>query len=275
VNPKSLAGKVVASSGLVLTPEKLPAYLAELEELKTYAKEKYGMILLAGVEVNKDSLIPNKATHLLCIDIKAPIDPSLSLEKIADQVHQQGGVTVVAHPDYFYNLREGAPRNWEFHTRNQFKQIERARFFHDGWEVANGNFVFPKVAEKVEEMGLSGLGNSDCHAKPHHMNTWRTVMFAEKEPEEIKLKLRSGEMFVNHDDHPDVLYQPKDLIGLKGGRYTFEQIDAKKASNESEFAENSEGVKKATVEKSGKGTEAPKPSISMPEASEEECSVKL
>ncbi len=265
VNPNCVAGKIVASTGLVLTPEKLPAYLAEIEEMKIYAKEKYGMILMAGVEVNKDSLIPNQATHLLCIDLKGPIDPSQSLEKIADQVHSQGGVTVVAHPDYFWNLREGAPRNWEFHTRNQFKQIDRSRFFHDGWEIANSNFVFPKVAEKVEELGLTGIGDSDSHFKPHHLSTWRTVMFGEKEPEEIKLNLRKGEVFIKHDEH-DTLYIAKDLTAVQGGRYNFQDLDAKQAENiaaetGSEVAQvKTEGAAiPTTAPASGEATPTPSP----------------
>ena len=100
VDPRTLLGRLAGMTGLVLTPDDLPEYFRALDEERNRAWAKYRMILFPGLEFNHDGLTAKRSAHLLGVDLREPIDPSLSLKEICQRIRQQGGLTIAAHPHH-------------------------------------------------------------------------------------------------------------------------------------------------------------------------------
>ena len=79
-DPKRLLGKLVNLTGLVIPPGEMEAYFEEIEREKKRAWAKYDLMLMTGVEFNKDGYTAKTSTHLLGVDLKQPIDPSLGYQ---------------------------------------------------------------------------------------------------------------------------------------------------------------------------------------------------
>ena len=78
-DPKRLLGKLVNLTGLVIPPDEVARYFAAIEREKKRAWSQYKLLLMAGIEFNKDGYTPKTSAHLLGVDLKKPIDPSLDL----------------------------------------------------------------------------------------------------------------------------------------------------------------------------------------------------
>lgn len=69
-------------------------YLQTLWNEARRAWEKYNMLLIPGTELT------NENYHILAIDIKQYVDPTLPVEKIIKDVHRQSGIAVACHPHH-------------------------------------------------------------------------------------------------------------------------------------------------------------------------------
>lgn len=175
-----LLGKVCNLSGLVLPFTQIEEYFEVLERERKRAREKYGMLLLTGLEFNKDGLGPKSSTHLLGVDLKEPIDPSQDLDAIIHAIHAQGGLTIAAHPHLISSA-------WGKNTLFLWENQEKYKPLIDAWEIGNRDDLFNPVGLKR----LPFIANSDFH-KPKHIRSWKTVLFCEKEPEAIKACIRAN-----------------------------------------------------------------------------------
>lgn len=175
-----LLGKVCNLSGLVLPFSQIEEYFEVLARERKRAWEKYEMLLLTGLEFNKDGLGPKSSTHLLGVDLQAPIDPSLDLDTIIHAIHEQGGLTIAAHP----HLVSSA---WGKNTLYLWENQEKYKPLIDAWEIGNRDDLFNPIGLKR----LPFIANSDFH-KPKHIRSWKTVLFCEKEPEAIKACIRAN-----------------------------------------------------------------------------------
>ena len=72
--------------------------IATLARERARAWRKYKMIVLTGIEFNKDGYTRKSSAHLLGIDLKAPIPSALDLTETIAQIHAQGGLAVASHP---------------------------------------------------------------------------------------------------------------------------------------------------------------------------------
>ena len=75
-DPKKLLGKVCKWSNLVLGPEMLEDYFAAIQLEKQRAWDEYELLLMTGLEFNKDGYTRKTSAHLLGVDLQSPIDPS-------------------------------------------------------------------------------------------------------------------------------------------------------------------------------------------------------
>ena len=173
-----LIGRMTNLSGLVLTLDQVDEYFDVIQEEKRRALEKYKMIVLTGLEFNKDGLTRKSSAHLLAIDLKKPIDPGLSIPQTIAEIHAQGALAVASHPHEFKT-------HWGRNTLYFWENIDRYAPLLDAWEVANRDDIFNPIGLKR----LPFLANSDFH-KPKHIFSWKTVLFCEKEPEAIKQCIR-------------------------------------------------------------------------------------
>ncbi len=171
---KTMIGKVVSTTGLVLRYNELGEYFEVLAKERERAMKKYGLLLLTGLEFNKDGYTANSSAHLLGVDLKAPIDPRLEIKELIHEIQKQGGLAIAAHPHRFNNLLN-------HHTLYLWENQDEYAPLLDAWEIANRNDIFNPVGLKR----LPFVANSDLH-KPKHIYSWKTMLFCEKNPEAIK-----------------------------------------------------------------------------------------
>jgi len=173
-----LLGKMTNLTGLVLTLDQVEEYFQTIQSEKKRALNKYGMILMTGLEFNKDGLTRKSSAHLLAIDLKEPIDPGLSITQTIAEIHAQGALAIASHPHEFKT-------HWGKNTLYFWENIHQYAPLLDAWEVANRDDLFNPIGLKR----LPFVANSDFH-KPKHIFSWKTVLFCEKDPEAVKQCIR-------------------------------------------------------------------------------------
>jgi len=171
-------GRMTNLTGMVLTLDQVEDYFETIEKEKKRALEKYRLILLAGLEFNKDGLTKRSSAHLLAVDLKKPISPSLPITQTIAEIHAQGALAIASHPHEFKT-------HWGKNTLYFWEHIDQYAPLLDAWEVANRDDIFNPIGLKR----LPFVANSDFH-KPKHIFSWKTVLFCEKEPEAIKQCVR-------------------------------------------------------------------------------------
>ena len=171
-------GRMTNLTGLVLTLDQVEDYFETIEKEKKRALEKYRLILLGGLEFNKDGLTRRSSAHLLAVDLKKPISPSLPITQTIAEIHAQGALAIASHPHEFKT-------HWGKNTLYFWEHIDQYAPLLDAWEVANRDDIFNPIGLKR----LPFVANSDFH-KPKHIFSWKTVLFCEKEPEAIKQCVR-------------------------------------------------------------------------------------
>ncbi|MGH7967615.1 MAG: MGDG synthase family glycosyltransferase, partial [Limisphaerales bacterium] len=180
-DPRRLIGRFSELLNLTVAQEQLDEYYDVLERERRRAWRKYDMLVMTGLEFNKEGLTRKTSGHLLGLDLKAPISPSLSFVEIIAQIHSQGGLAVAAHPHVMKS-------EWGKNTLFLWENQEIFAPIIDAWEIANRNNIFTPVGLKR----LAFLANSDFH-KPKHIYSWKTLLHCDKDPEAIKDCIRRNE----------------------------------------------------------------------------------
>jgi processive 1,2-diacylglycerol beta-glucosyltransferase len=171
-------GRVTSLTGLVLTRDQIDEYFEAVEREKKRALDKYNLLLMTGLEFNKDGLTKRSSAHLLAVDLKQPIDPGLGIIQTIAEIHAQGALAIASHPHEFKT-------HWGKNTLYFWENIDQFAPLLDAWEVANRDDIFNPIGLKR----LPFVANSDFH-KPKHIFSWKTVLFCEKDPEAIKQCIR-------------------------------------------------------------------------------------
>ena len=168
----SLLGRVARYLGRTLTPEDFPHYLAEIDAEAERAREQYGMLVIPGFELTKNSLSNHRSAHLLGIGVRDYVPADGDPREAARSIRERGGIAVAAHP---VNTRKLEKQTYHLWDRRRELESEL-----DAWEVASGAHLFDEVLES----GLPMLANSDFH-RESHLSSWKTVVDAEFHPEAI------------------------------------------------------------------------------------------
>jgi processive 1,2-diacylglycerol beta-glucosyltransferase len=217
-DPQRLLGKIVNLTGLVIPPDRVAAYFEAIEREKKRAWARYNLLLMTGVEFNKDGYTAKTSTHLLGVDLKQPIDPSLDIKGLIAEIHAQGGLAIASHP---HEMKS----HWGKDTLYLWEHVDEYAPLLDAWEVANRDDIFNPVGLKK----LPFIASSDFH-KPKHIHSWKTVLYCEKEAEAIKHCIRvnrdvSLTLYRDHrfglDEAPEsapeiAAYQPAPLAAQAG-----------------------------------------------------------
>ena len=180
-DPRRLIGKLAKLTNMTVSEEQLGEYFEVIARERQRAWRKYNMIVMTGIEFNKDGYTKKTSAHLLGIDLKAPIDSALDLPETIAHIHAQGGLAVASHPHIMKS-------EWGKNTLYLWEHHEQFAPLIDAWEIANRHNIFDCVGMKR----LPFLGNSDFH-KPKHIYSWKTLLYCEKEGEAIKECIRRNE----------------------------------------------------------------------------------
>jgi hypothetical protein len=157
----TVLGRVAAYLGRTLNPETFGLYQETIRKEAVRAKRKYGMLVIPGFEITKNTFLNHRSAHVLAVGITEWIDPSLPIETICDVIHAQGGLAIAAHPVSTRVLEKQTYALWN-------RRIELAPYF-DAWEVASGRKIF----DEVYASGLPMIANSDMH-RPEQIESWKT-----------------------------------------------------------------------------------------------------
>jgi UDP-N-acetylglucosamine:LPS N-acetylglucosamine transferase len=180
-DPRRLIGKLARLTNMTVSEDQLEEYFEVIARERQRAWRKYQMIVMTGIEFNKDGYTRKTSAHLLGIDLKAPILSSLDLPETIAHIHAQGGLAVASHPHIMKS-------EWGKNTLYLWENHEQFAPLIDAWEIANRHNIFDCVGMKR----LPFLGNSDFH-KPKHIYSWKTLLYCEKDAEAIKECVRRNE----------------------------------------------------------------------------------
>ena len=180
-DPRRLVGKLSKLLKLTLGPEQMDEYFDVIERERRRAWRKYNMIVMTGLEFNKDGFTRKTSAHLLGVDLKAPVNPALDLPPTIAEIHAQGGLAIASHP---HEMKS----EWGKNTLYLWENQEVFAPLIDAWEIANRNNIFTPVGLKR----LAFLANSDFH-KPKHIYSWKTLLHSEKDSEAIKECIRKND----------------------------------------------------------------------------------
>jgi processive 1,2-diacylglycerol beta-glucosyltransferase len=180
-DPRQLIGKFSRLTPFTLSYDQIGEYFEVIAREARRAWRRYRMLVLAGLEFNKDGPTRRLSAHLLGVDLPEPISPRLDLMQTIERIHAQGGLAVASHPHIMKS-------EWAKDTLYLWEHQERFAAVIDAWEIANRNNLFAPVSLKR----LPFLANSDFH-KPKHIYSWKTILHCEKSPEAIKECIRRNE----------------------------------------------------------------------------------
>ena len=180
-DPRRLIGKLSRLTPFTLSYDQIGEYFEVIAREARRAWRRYQMLVLTGLEFNKDGPTSKSSAHLLGIDLKEPISPRLDLRRTIERIHEQGGLAVASHPHVMKS-------EWTKDTLYLWENQEEFLPLIDAWEIANRNNLFTPVSLKR----LPFLANSDFH-KPKHIFSWKTLLSCEKDAEAIKDCIRRNE----------------------------------------------------------------------------------
>jgi UDP-N-acetylglucosamine:LPS N-acetylglucosamine transferase len=180
-DPRRLIGKLARLTPLTLSYDQIEEYFEVIGREAKRAWRRYGMLVMTGLEFNKDGPTKKSSAHLLGIDLEIPISPSLDLLETITRIHAQGGLAIAAHPHIMKS-------EWAKDTLYLWENQDKFAPVIDAWEIANRNNIFTPVSQQR----LPFLANSDFH-KPKHIYSWKTLLNCEKNTEAIKECIRRNE----------------------------------------------------------------------------------
>lgn len=178
VNGKTAYGKIANRFKFSVREDNFNAYLNHILEESQRAWDKYGLVVLPGVEITKSSLSSDQSAHVLLIDIKTFVSATWDFEKIFLEAKKQDALIIACHP---HHTSERLVIDTLYLWNNRQKY---ARYI-DAWEIANRDDVFNVVSLKKYPY----IAGSDFH-RTRHLYSWKTMLDCEKEIEAIKTCIR-------------------------------------------------------------------------------------
>lgn len=178
VNGDNSIGKATKALKLCVTGENFDEYLARIRDEAVRAWDKYGMLVIPGVEISKNYFSSGRSAHLLLLDIKEFVPACMEYEEIFREARSQNALTVACHPHTTPNMTDKD-------TLYLWNNREKYAHYIDAWEVANRDDVFNVVSLKRYPY----IANSDFH-KPRHLYSWKTLLNCEKNIAAVKQCIR-------------------------------------------------------------------------------------
>lgn len=178
VNGDNSFGKLAHRFRFSVKEDNFEAYMSHLRRETQRAWDKYGMLVIPGIEITKNHLSSDKSAHILIIDIKEFIPACWDYEKLFLEAKKQDALIVACHPHHTPDITN---RDTLFLWNNREKY---ARYI-DAWEIANRDDVFNVISLKKYPY----IANSDFH-RARHIYSWKTLLNCEKNIASVKQCIR-------------------------------------------------------------------------------------
>lgn len=183
---KSWLGQVARKMSYSLTQDTFPLYMETLKEEGHRALEQYGMLLIPGYEITKNSLNNNRSAHILVLGTEEFISPDLSVDQVLRLAKAAKALTIAAHP-----FDTG---DFEFQTYELWSRKEELTSLIDAWEVNHRKTICPEILTS----GFPLIASSDFHHMKH-LSSWKTKIYSDLNQENIFNAIRAQQLDFFYD----------------------------------------------------------------------------
>ena len=178
VSENNTFGKLAHRFKFSIREDNFDQYLSEVREEANRAWERYGMLVLPGVEITKTSFSSEKSAHVLLIDVKKYISATWGYEKIFLEAKRQDALVIACHPHHTSDM-VSIDTLYLWNNRDKY-----ARYI-DAWEIANRDDVFNVISLKKYPY----IAGSDFH-RVRHLYSWKSMLNCEKNVKSVKQCIR-------------------------------------------------------------------------------------
>ena len=185
---ETFLGKASSFLKKTLTRDTFKEYLETITREGQRALEQYGMMVVPGVELTKNSLSFHRSAHILALGVSEYIHADGTILDLISKIKDQGALAIAAHPV--------STKIIEHQTYHLWGKREELGDKFDAWEVASGPHLFKEVLES----GLPMIANSDFH-HPKHIRSWKTKVRCELSFNSFKEAIKGQQLeFMFYED---------------------------------------------------------------------------
>lgn len=176
-----ILGRAAVALNRTLTRSGFELYLNVIRSEAERAKRQYGMVVIPGIEITKNSFSHADSAHIVVLGISEYISPDIDVISICRAAAYQGALSVAAHPVSTGKIEAQTYFLWD--NRDFLsKHI-------DIWEVASGPVIFNQVLMS----GLPFIASSDLHRRGQ-IASWKTLINCRRDQDSILLALKNQEI---------------------------------------------------------------------------------
>jgi hypothetical protein len=179
VNKDSGLGKIAHRIGNSLDPESWKRYADEIDREADRAWSTYGMLILRGAEMTRNTINRNTSVHVLALALDEFLSADGDPLDMIGEIRARGAVSVACHP---HEMSEWFANTWYLWNRRKFVAP-----LIDLWEVGCRWELYPVISRQ----SLPHLANSDFH-RPEHLYAWKSLLQAEKTRAGVIAALKRG-----------------------------------------------------------------------------------
>lgn len=160
-------------------PDDFFAYLDEIRYEAQRAEQRYGLLVLPGVEVTQNHLRATRNSHIIALGVREWISADQSAEDILREVRRQGAFSIACHPCH------RSTRRIEISTCHLWDHRLQLAPLIDAWEAGNRVDLFSVTSGSPYPY----VANSDFH-RPAHLFSWKTLLRAPRTWDGVQSALR-------------------------------------------------------------------------------------
>ena len=179
VNRDNPLGKIAHAIRHSLNPETWNRYLDQIRSEAERAWRSYGMLVLPGAEMTRNTINRDTSVHILALGLEEYLPADGDPLDLLREIRARGAVSVACHPHEMSEFYANT-----FYLWNRRKLVSK---LVDLWEVACRWDLFPVVSREK----LPHVASSDFH-RPEHLYAWKTLLPAQKSPASVLDALRRG-----------------------------------------------------------------------------------
>jgi hypothetical protein len=179
VNRDNGLGRIAHAIRRSLDPETWKRYFDEIRREAERAWRTYGMLVLPGAEMTRNTINRDTSVHVLALGLTDFLSADGDPLEMLREIRARGAVSVACHP---HEMSEFYANTWYLWNRRR-----SVAPLVDLWEVGCRWDRFPVVSREM----LPHVANSDFH-RPEHLYAWKTLLKADKSREGVLAALRRG-----------------------------------------------------------------------------------
>lgn len=181
-----------------ISDENFDQYIDEIHCEGFRAMRKYGMLVVPGVEVTKNSFCGDRSSHFIILNPDSCPNANETSLDLLKKFKSTSTALIAAHP-----LHTG---KFEFQSLHLWNYRETFREVFDAWEVSSFQRYFFEVASEK----LPQIASSDFH-NHSHFSSWKTLLHCRKRLADIidAIKMQKLEIiyYRSREDQPAILTQ--------------------------------------------------------------------